>query len=805
LKLLYYVFTFIVAILLFSGCKPTITYFAADPQYKGKYLLYSQSVKGHKHISTTELEALLKQKAQYKFLGLTPYLTIHYLGKSFYDTAYIKANIRHTQEHFDKRLSKKSYSDKRYQAIKKTEKKKLTRLTTTLTKGNWMMSSFGEFPSILDTSVIHYSSKQLSTYLSSKGYFRNSVTYKIDTLGRMAFVSYKIHEGPVYSYNKIAYDIPDTVIYNLVIKSKGSKLINLENYDETRINEERELIYKLLKNNGYYDFTRQYVNFLVDTTGSNHTIKMTVQVIQPEEGNHIRYTLNKVQFIPRVNPNDSAALRSKDTINYDGVQYCSTGKKYNYKILDGKIRLKSGSYFKQDSMQRTQQQLGSLDMYRFVNINMVKKDSSKLNMLIYTSPLKKYQITQEYGMNMVQGVIPGPFFNVNFKNRNIFGNYEMFDINARYGVEGQASVLDNKTRLQTIETGINASLTLPQLLVPTRLRFTASKFNPKSRIIVGYNSVQRPEYDRYGFRSQFQYLWQKGENSFFTFSPIDINVINSHINLAAFTDYLDNLKAEGNKLYVSFLPSIVTNMNFSYTYSNTSLGKQTPSFFFRPSIELGGLIPNLVSKYLTHEAPGRLFGLQYYEYYRIQIDFRYYKPIDKKTTFAMRANVGYSRPFGATGLRGGGSFVLPYEKYFFTGGANSNRAWPYRRLGPGSYQDPNYTYEEPGNMILETSFELRSKIYRFIEGAYFIDAGNIWTIKDATRPGSDFKYFKSIPEIAVGTGVGARLNFTFIIVRFDLAVKAWDPGNPIENRFVLFEKKTLYNKPILNFSIGYPF
>ena len=126
-------------------------------------------------------------------------------------------------------------------------------------------------------------------------------------------------------------------------------------------------------------------------------------------------------------------------------------------------------------------------------------------------------------------------------------------------------------------------------------------------------------------------------------------------------------------------------------------------------------------------------------------------------------------------------------------------------MGPGSYKDPGYTYEEPGNMILETSFELRSKIYRFIEGAYFIDAGNIWTIRDATRPGSEFKYFKSVPEIAVGTGVGARLNFTFIIVRFDLAVKAWDPGNPMDNRFVLFEKKTLYNKPILNFSIGYPF
>jgi len=764
-------------------------------------MLYSQTIKGHKHVSSSELDALLKQKAQYKFLGFTPYLTIHYFGKSFYDTAYIHSKIRKTKERYNTKIARRYFTEKQFQKLKKKESNKLAHLNSTLEKGNWLMSSFGEPASILDTAAISYSSKQLSTYLSSKGYFRNNVHTKIDYLGRKAFVAYKITEGPVYSFEEISYDIPDSIIYKLVTRNRNTRLINNEQYDETKLNEEREHIYKLLKNNGYFDFTRQYINFLVDTTGHNYKINITLQIAQPDKGEHIRFTLNKVVFIPTVNPNDSTGLRSKDTIHYKGVEYCFSQKKYNYKILDGKIRLKEGSYFKQDSLQRTQQQLGSLDMYRFVNINMVKTDTSRLNMLIYTSPLKKYQITQEYGMNMVQGVIPGPFFNVNYKNRNIFGNYEMFDINARYGVEGQASVLDNKTKLQTIETGINASLTFPQFLIPTRIRFSAAKYNPKSRVIVGYNSVERPEYNRYGFRSQFQYIWQKGENSVFTFSPIDINVINSHINLTAFTDYLNTLKSEGNKLYVSFLPSIVTNMNFSYTFSNTSIGKKTSSFYFRPSLEVGGLIPGLISKYVTKETNNQLFGLQYYKYFRVQVDFRYYKPIDKKTTFAMRANVGYARPFGSSNS----TFVLPYEKYFFTGGANSNRAWPYRRLGPGSYQDPAYTYEEPGNMILETSFEYRRKIYRFIEGAYFIDAGNIWTIKDATRPGSEFKYFKSVPEIAVGTGVGARLNFTFIIVRFDLAVRAWDPGNPIDNRFVLFEKKTLYNKPVLNFSIGYPF
>ncbi|HSY61476.1 MAG TPA: BamA/TamA family outer membrane protein, partial [Cytophaga sp.] len=365
-------------------------------------------------------------------------------------------------------------------------------------------------------------------------------------------------------------------------------------------------------------------------------------------------------------------------------------------------------------------------------------------------------------------------------------------------------------KLQTVEWGISTSLTYPQLLVPTRLRFSAAKYNPKTRITFGYNSTQRPEYDRYGFRSQLSYLWETSQYSYFSFSPVDINIINSKIKMVEFSDYLENLKNNGNNLYVSFLPSIVTNMNFNYTFSNHAFGKKTPSYYFKPSFELGGIVPNLINKTITHESNNRLFDLQYYQYYKIQVDFRYYKPIKTKTILAFRINMGLSRPYGSSGIKQGGSNVLPYEKYFFSGGTNSIRAWRYRRLGPGSYANPDpnaqYTNEEPGNIVIETNFELRRKLYSFIEGAYFIDAGNVWLLdKDKNRPGGEFRYFKSIPEIAVGTGVGLRLNFTFIIVRLDVAFKAWDPVHPIEDRFVLFKFDDKNNLPIYNFSLGYPF
>lgn len=772
-------------------------------------MLYSQNTKGVKSSYKSEIEDLYKQKAQYKLFGITPYLMIHYIGKSFYDTSYIHQEIKATKIRFDKKITKKPYTEKRYLAILAKRKKKLAKLEKKLVNGNWMMGSFGEYPSILDTSVISYTNQQISTYLFSKGYFNNDVYYKIDTLGRKTFVSYRINEGAQYKYSTFDYNIEDTAILRIVRDTKGSKLVKDDAYDQTKIDTERDRIYKLLKNSGYYEFSKDYINILIDSTLGNNKLKLTVEIDQPMDSRHMRFKINNVVYIPVIKTNDTIT-QYRDTLTFNAIKYCRNKAQYNYKILDGKIRSRPQSYFKQDSLLKTQQQLGSMDMYRFVNVNFVKRDSSTLDMHIYTNRLQKYSISQEYGVNVVQGVIPGPFFNINFRNRNIFGNYEILDFNVRYALEGQASVLDDQNKLQTIEWGISTSLTYPQLQVPTRLRFSAAKYNPKTRVTFGYSSTQRPEYDRYGFRSQLSYLWETSTYSYFSFSPIDINIINSKIKMIEFEEYLEDLKNNGNNLYVSFLPSIVTNMNFNYTFSNHIFGKKTASYYVRPSFELGGIVPHLISKTITHESNNRLFDLQYYQYYKLQVDFRYYKPIKVKTIMACRVNVGLSRPYGSSGIKHGGQNVLPYEKYFFSGGTNSIRAWRYRRLGPGSYANPDpskqYTNEEPGNIVIETNFELRRKLYSFIEGAYFVDAGNVWLLsEDKNRPGGEFKFFKSVPEIAVGTGVGLRLNFTFIIVRLDVAFKAWDPVHPISDRFVLFKFDNKNNLPIYNFSLGYPF
>jgi outer membrane protein assembly factor BamA len=793
-------------VFLFTACKNPYYTFATDPDYKNKKMLYSQKSNGHKHFESDHITDLYKQKAQYKIGFTTPYLYIHFLGKMFYDTASIKKKINALEIKYDQKLADDELTEKKRGRIEKRKNKKIKKKLNTLTNGNWMMASFGEFPSIYDSSVIELTKNNIHAYLHTKGHFRNHVEVKTDSSKHKCFVVYDIHEGPLYRYSEIEFEIENKKIDSLVKFSKG-KLINKgDGYDESLIEEERDRIYKMIKNHGYYDFTKPYINFKVDTTNGNHHVKLVYVIQNPEDDVHKQYYIKEVIYTPN-SGNDN--LVAKDTINSKfKIKYVKKGKKYNTKILDYRLQVKPNSLFNLDSLQRTQFQLGSMEMFRFVNINMVKNSTGdSLSMYVYTSPLKKFQIAQEYGINVMQGVIPGPYFSLSFKDRNVFNNYEIFDLAARYSIEGQASVLDNKTKLQTTEWSVAGTFTFPMLYVPTKIRFKSSKYNPKTRLGVGYLSVDRPEYKRKAFNTSLSYIWQKNQFKFFKLSIIDISVINSDIKMQEFYDYLQDLKNQGNNLYLSFNPSIVTNVNFSYTFSNSVLGSKKSSWYVRPYIELGGLGTYLISKHLINNpSDPSINGLQHYQYIKTQLDLRYYKPINKKNTVATRLNIGFSMPLAFDQRYQTSKDVLPYEKYFFSGGSNSIRAWQYRRLGPGSYIDPNnpYKYEQPGEILIETSYEYRRKLYRFFESALFVDIGNTWAIADATRPGSSFKFLKSVPELAVGSGVGLRLNFTFIIVRFDLAWKVWNPAGNLTKNFVLLEPKNL-KSPILNFSIGYPF
>ncbi|HEY9487450.1 MAG TPA: BamA/TamA family outer membrane protein, partial [Chryseosolibacter sp.] len=475
--------------------------------------------------------------------------------------------------------------------------------------------------------------------------------------------------------------------------------------------------------------------------------------------------------------------------------------------------------------------------FKFVNVN-YDSSGGKFIANIFTSALDRYEWSNEVGVNVTEGY-PGPFYSLNFKKRNLFGGLENFELNGRIGIEGVASATGDLNAYKSTEAGINASITFPQFLWPfrhaTQIKF--GKYNPKTRLAVGYNYTDRPEYSRNGTTIANTYTWQNQRTTQYSLALFNLSVINSNIKLPEFQDLLDELDSLGNyNLARSFEPSFVSSMIFSITWNRNYGTFDRNAVFIRAQFEPGGTILNLINPDIITS-----HGLQYFKYLRFNFDFRQVRVLSSWATFAYHLNAGVAYSYGS-------DRSLPYEKYYFAGGSNSVRAWSPRRLGLGSVPPPttldtgseadpvtegyfSYRLEKPGEILVEGSMELRSKLFGFVGGAIFVDAGNVWAFSQQTRenpqtgelepaPGnSKFRINSFYKELGIGTGFGLRFDFTFLVLRFDVGMKVYDPGREPGHRFVL--DKARFFKPyatptangyinikepvIYNIGIGYPF
>lgn len=785
---------------------------------ENEYILYENVLKNAPKEEADALSEQFKQKSNRRVLGSLLYVKIYNMGKVIYDTTEIRTEINLINRHFGRKTDSTRLNEKfkhtprgerkKAKYLAKIEKKKVRKLSSrfeALEKGNFLMRSAGEPPVIYDSSLTERTRTNFHRYLLTKGYFNSIVTSQNDTSfkKKRIKVTYLIDKGVRAVLDSVRYEIEDAVVDSLIVNSfRDSKIKRGDAYDESKISDERERIYSVMKNNGYFDFIRQQLSFKADTLAKRDTVILTMVIA----GKHKIYRLSKLYFNEDLSTYNQS--KKRDTIEYRRVHYTYVKRTYLRKLLDHKIATRPDDVYSYQRIQRTQQMLGALDLYKFVNINYEKDKNdttgSTLLCFINTSPMARFQLSQEYGVSVGQAYVPGPFFQVSLKTRNIFRSLEVWETSARYSLDAQASVTDqdNNKAYRTQEISIQTSLTLPQLLFQTRLRDVLRDYNPRLKFQLGYTNIVRPEYNRQNFRAGFVYYFQKNIYEHWTLTPIDINIIGSEVD-EDFNTFLQTLKAKGSNLYLSFRPSIVTGASISYVYNNHDATSNKKSKYFRPTLEVGGVVPNFISQTFSaadQADSNKLFNKQYFEFFRVSTDARYYFPIGKKNTFAVRLNAGYAQPFASSNKEG--FFALPYEKYFFAGGNSSIRAWKPRRLGPGTYLDSGYVYEQPGEILFETNYEYRFNIISFVDGALFVDAGNVWTIKDATREGSEFKFLKSVRDIAVGGGFGIRFDFSFLIIRFDLANKIWDPGLTKSERLA---KDYDIRDSALNIGIGYPF
>ncbi len=690
----------------------------------------------------------------------------------------------------------------------------------------------GEPPVILDTLLTNKSVKQIKLYLNSKGYFNSIVNKEIHYKKKKANLKYIAHTSRPYIIKELKYSIKDDLVRSCVYGDTSNSLIIIgNNYDTDVLQSERERITTNLKNDGFYYFTKEFITYNIDSAFGNHQLEITLEVRNPLiksneysdsliSVSHKRYRINDINIYP-----DYSSLEL-DSARYKKYSFFAAQRKksslptvYNFlfkdtlkikpKTITQSILFKRGDYYKMKDAEQTNNRLIDLKMFKFVNIEFLESKhdtSNKQNLLdckiqMTRTPVQSVSVETEATNSAGNLGVGG---NLIYQNKNVFRGAEIFKFNITGAMEIQKILgeKNNETGLQqylpfnTIETGAEAGIDIPKFLIPVKQERFSKYFNPKTTITAGLNYQKRPDYTRYIINVSYGYNWKESQYQRLMFYPADINSVKIYPS--------DQFK---NTISLINDPKIINSYNdhmtfagkFNYIFSNQQLNMNKDFSYFRGNFESSGLILRGINKALNNykfaDGSYTVFYIKYAQYIKADADYRHYFIFNEFNKLVFRAICGYGQAYG-------NSTVLPFEKSFFAGGANSIRAWSIYSLGPGSFSSTN-TLNRTGDIDIEGNMEYRFPIYSYLKGALFMDAGNIWLNKKNDKmTGGEFQFDRFYKEFAVAFGFGARFDFSYFILRLDAAVPARDPSNP-DNRWVLDHDK--FSDIHLNLGIGYPF
>jgi outer membrane protein insertion porin family len=812
LRLRFYIFATLITIFISAGCVPT-RHLAENER-----LLYKIKLEGVTQNEPDNIAALYQQRPNRKILGATPYLWIYYLGKSFYKPEKMKQKLDDQRARMDRRVqsAQQDQDSSRLARMLRKREKKITRLTKKVEQGNMLMS-IGEPPVIYDSAKTAATAQQIGAYLYAHGFFKGKVSYATEDRSKKLTLVYQVEENQPYTYSQITDSIADPAIKHIYDSTRFQSLLRVgQRYDEALLTQERDRIEGLLKNLGYFQFRKQFITVNPDTSFEKNQVRLQVNIDnQPGEQQHQVFRIGQVNFLADAQLDRFGVDR--DTLVQNGIRFLAYNHRISPRILEKMIAIRPGQLYNHERTVRTQQQLLNLNMFRFLNINYGGGDSL-LTANISANSSKRFQETSELG-GSYSANRPGPFANLRLTVRNIFGGAELLEMGVRGALEGQYSLAKADSSVYTKEFGGNLALVFPQFLVPFNANKYFTKYNPRTRVNLIYTYINRQEFDRQNYEVTLDYIWQKSPRLQYVFTPFDIT-INQSVLSTDFERALRNRRPNKDlptTFENSFQPAFVSSMNFSILYNSNNYNHTLDASYLRFFIEEAGVLGNAVFK---NDSPVGT-GLTFYKFGRVNLDYRRYFKLSKTNFLVSRFNFGIAKPFG-------GQTTLPYDKYYYAGGGTSVRAFRPRRLGPGSHFqqavdtagmkqfNPDGSprreelIEQPGELLIEGNLEYRFNIFGFWNGAVFVDAGNVWMLSsDPSRENSQFRFNRFYREFGVGAGWGFRFDFTFLIARFDIATRIWDPTEYYpKDRFVLRGNSfstIVRDKTVLNLGIGYPF
>lgn len=685
----------------------------------------------------------------------------------------------------------------------------------------WMKNKVGEAPVLYDNVFARKSAVMMHNYLINKGYLYASVQIEKVDLGKKkkrAELFFKIDLNTQYKINKIDFPQDDKPVEAILRQNRDATVLKTgDPFDVSVLKEERERISRDLRDKGYYFFNKEYVYFDLDSNDVTKQIDISVRVESPGDSlEHELYYINNIYVYSDYNSDQLLSRVKFDTAKIGHYYLIAEEFKYRHKVLINNIHQIHDELYSRQKARYTTNQLTELGVFKFVNVSFQKvQDTSKnyLNCYIHLTPSKRQAFSIDAEANNNTDFLLGVAASFNYVNKNIFRGTEHFNINVSGGLESNFD--GGAAFFNTGELNIEGSLLFNKLVVPFRLHNTPYKYTPKTRLSLRYSLLRRINfYTINSINLSYNYDWRVKNTRRHLLTPLVISLIRLNQTTSEFLEVL----SQSQTLRSSFTEQFILGTEYNFFYTNQAKKKNSNSYmFYRGGIDLAGNtlhgIVSLINKNKDVEKPYKILNVNYAQYVILNSDIREYWDFSKHARLVCRAFAGVGIPYS-------NSTALPYTKQFTGGGSNGIRAWRVRTLGPGSFDiessnvdsDNNFALDQTGDVKLETNVELRFDIIKFIKGAVFTDAGNVWLLRpDEARPGADFKINRFYNEFAVGAGIGARIDFSYFVLRFDVAMPLRDPalvntGDPwVIKTFNPSDKDWRKNNIKFNLAIGYPF
>ncbi len=647
---------------------------------------------------------------------------------------------------------------------------------------NRTLRKAGEQPVIYDSLEALLSKNDLTQAMRNMGYLQANTSLMTETTGKRMRAVYELHPGQRYVIGHYRIDIQDQQIDRLLrphLRTLAGTPFSVSDLDA-----ERGRLTSILLDSGYYRFHKDFIVYSADTVGGGETVDVTLHLVKYRANNnspftdHPRYRIGKVSF----KASDGGRIRLRP------------------RVLEYSTDIAEGRYYSNTSLQKTYNNFARLGAVRYTDISFREQpDTALLDCGIQISTNKPNTISfQPEGTNTAGDL--GAAASLTWQNRNLFHGSELLSIEARAAFEAITG-LEGYQNQDYEEYSIESKLTFPRFVAPFLSRSFRRRSSATSELSVSWDLQNRPEFHRRVFSTAWRYRWQEPRHHIaFRLDLLDLNYVYMPWISSTFKhDYLDSVSNRNAILRYNYEDLLIMKIGFGISYNNKGNA-------VRANIETAGNLLHGFSHAFGFNRNGqgqyRFAGIAFAQYAKMDVDFTHLFRLDDKNSVAFHAACGIAYPYG-------NSRILPFEKRYFSGGPNSVRGWAVRELGPGAFRgtDGRINFiNQTGDVKLDLNLEYRTYLFWKLNGAFFIDAGNIWTLRDyEEQPGGQFRIDKFYQQLAVAYGLGLRLNFDYFILRFDMGMKAVNPAYSSHKEHYSLLHPDMGRDFTFHFAVGLPF